>query len=249
MKRLALALLAAGCALGNHRDAGRRSSADESKARLDQAEAAARKDPPLLARAGWLRYLILSDARGAEPELAEAAKTGPDAQRALALDGLGEIAEDRTDSLEAARDFIAALQSAPRDPAAELAAVRLLDLEGEAPPVDDAILEAAADLAAPAAPRAARLVREAAARISGRRAQASGDAQSEVEAWRRMGAVQHWRVGGPFAALRLFDLGLDRGRGGAGGAARRRGGHLARPLSAREPPGADGGGAARSGQA
>lgn len=207
MKRLALALCLAGCVLGSRREAKPLSGPDEAQRRLDQAEAAARKDPALLARAGWLRYLITSDARGAQVELAEAAKTGPASQRALALAGLGEIAEDRTDSREAAGDFIAALQTAPLDPAAELAAVRLLDLEGEAPPVDDAISKAAADLQAPVAPRAARLVREAAARITGRRAQASGDAQGEAEAWRRVGAVQRWRVGGPFAALRLLDLG------------------------------------------
>src|SRR5205807_2490939 len=53
---------------------------------------------------------------------------------------------------------------------------------------------------------AARLVREAAARISTRRAAAARDPRMELEAWRSVGAVQRWRVGGPFAALRLFDL-------------------------------------------
>jgi len=200
------ALLLLGCALGSRRDAGSPGSPDQAQALLDHAEAAAKSDPALLARAGWLRYLIASDAKGASLELSAAAKSGSEAQRALALDGLGEIAEDRTDSAEAAQDFIAALQAAPRDPAAELAAVRLLDLEGESPDIDEAIVKAAAQLAPPVAPRAARLVREAAARIAGRKAQASGDAQAEVEAWRQAGVVQRWRVGGPFAALRLFDL-------------------------------------------
>src|SRR5205807_8522651 len=135
-----------------------------------------------------------------------AARTGTPAQRALALAGLGEIAEGRTDSSAAARHFIAALQTAPTDPIAELAAVRLLDLEGESPRIDDLIADAAGALRAPVAPRAARLLREAAARISTRPAEAARDPAIEREAWRAVGAVQRWRVGGPFAALRLFDL-------------------------------------------
>jgi len=62
---------------------------------------------------GWLRYLIASDPRGASLKLSAAAQAGPPAERALALAGLGEIAEDRTDSTTAARHFIAALQAAP----------------------------------------------------------------------------------------------------------------------------------------
>src|SRR5207253_8148471 len=68
------------------------------------------------------------------------------------------------------------------------------------------IADAAGALRAPVAPRAARLLREAAARISTRRAEAARDPAIEREAWRAVGAVQRWRVGGPFAALRLFDL-------------------------------------------
>src|SRR5207248_2162609 len=105
-----------------------------------------------------------------------------------------------------ARHFIAALQTAPTDPIAELAALRLLDLEGESPQIDELIAGAADALRPPVAPRAARLVREAAARISTRRAAAARDPRMELEAWRSVGAVQRWRVGGPFAALRLFDL-------------------------------------------
>src|SRR5205823_3156407 len=157
-------------------------------------------------RAGWLRYLTASDASGALRELEPASRTGTPAQRALALAGLGEIAEDRIDSLTATRSFVAALQAAPTDPVAELAAVRLLDLEGDSPQVDNLISEAARALKAPVAPRAARLVREAAARIAARRAALAAGPAIEVAAWRAVGTVQRWRVGGPFAALRLFDL-------------------------------------------
>ncbi|MGZ6143661.1 MAG: hypothetical protein ACXWLM_09990, partial [Myxococcales bacterium] len=199
MRAAATLLLAAslGCSFGSHRDAGPRGNPDDALARLDQAEAAAAKDPSLKARAAWLRYLIASDSRGA----ARAAEGDPGA---LALCLRAEIAEDRTDSLQATRLWIAALQAAPADPAAELAAERLLDFEGASPEVDDAIAAAAAK--APIAPRAARLLREAAARVAGRRAQAQRDPALEIEAWRAAGAVQHWRVGGPFAAMRLFDL-------------------------------------------
>src|SRR5207244_3414632 len=65
---------------------------------------------------------------------------------------------------------------------------------------------AAASLKPPVAPRAARLLRESAGRIATRRAQAQADPRLELDAWREVGAVQRWRVGGPFAALRLFDL-------------------------------------------
>src|SRR5882724_1484581 len=105
------------------------------------------------------RYLIASDPRGASLKLSGAAQAGPPAQRALALAGLGEIAEDRTDSMTAARHFIAAFQVAPLDPIAELAAVRLLDLEGESPQIDELIEAAARALKGPVAPRAARLLR------------------------------------------------------------------------------------------
>lgn len=200
------ALLLLGCAFGSHRDAGPRGNPDDALARLDQAEAAAKGDPSRLARAGWLRYLIASDARGAESRLRQAAQAGAPSGRALALAGLGELAEDRLDTSAAVARFIEALQAAPRDPIAELAAIRLLDLEGETRQTDDAIAAAADALPVPMAPRAARFVREAAARIAGRRAQQLAKPAAEVEAWRRVGAVQRWRVGGPFAALRLADL-------------------------------------------
>ena len=201
MRAPATLLLAAslGCAVGGHRDAGPQGSPDDALARLDRAEAAAKKDPSLAPRAAWLRYLIASDSRGA-------ARALQDDRSPLGLCLRAEIAEDRTDSLQATRLWIAALQAAPSDPAAELAAVRLLDIEGDSPEVDDAIAKAAAAAKAPMSPRAARLLREAAARVAGRRAQALGDPSLEADAWRAVGAVQHWRAGGPFAALRLFDL-------------------------------------------
>jgi len=204
--RVFAVLLLAGCAFGARPDSAPRGDADAALRTLGEAEAAARKDPSLLARAGWLRYLIASDPRGASLKLSAAAQAGSPAERALALAGLGEIAEDRTDSMTAARHFIAALQAAPLDPIAELAALRLLDLEGESPQVDELIDAAARGLKGPVAPRAARLLREAAARISGRQVAVTADPRIEVEAWRSVGTVQRWRVGGPFGASRLFDL-------------------------------------------
>jgi hypothetical protein len=195
---LALAALAS-CAFGSHRDAGPRGNPDDALARLDQVESAARKDGRQAARAGWYRYLIASDPRGAERWFSQDPS-------ALALCGLAEIAEDRTDSLQATKLWLQALAKAPAEPTAELAAVRLLDIEGESPAIDDAITQAVQALQPPIAPRAARLVREAAARVAGRRAQGSGDPSLEMEAWRQVGAIQHWRVGGPYAALRLLDL-------------------------------------------
>src|SRR5882724_13467101 len=124
-------LLLAGCAAGGPASAPR--APENARNALAAAEAAARTDPALRARAGWLRYLIASDSRGASEELTAAAQSGPAPQRALAYAGLGELAEDRTDSLTAIRQFIAALQTAPTDPIAELAALRLLDLECESP--------------------------------------------------------------------------------------------------------------------
>ena len=195
-----------GCAFGGHRDAGKHGNPDDALPALDNAEAEAQRDSAKAARAGWMRYLIASDPRGATRWFEQAATGGTPADKALALCGLGEIAEDRTDSLAAARSWIAALQAAPREPIVELAAARLLDVEGESPEVDDAITKAAASASAPLAPRASRLLREAAARIATRRAQARSDPALEIEAWRQVGAVQHWRVAGPLAALRLFDL-------------------------------------------
>lgn len=202
----ALVLLLAGCAGRGPRDLVPAVTPEDARRKLEEAEAGARNDPSRLARAGWLRYLIGSDPRGAAQQLEAASRAGSPGQRALALAGLGEIAEDRTDSTAATRSFIEALQAAPTDPVAELAALRLLDLEGESPVVDAAIVQAARALKPPVAPRAARLLREAAARISVRTAAAARDPAIELEAWRAVGSVQRWRVGGPFAAFRLFDL-------------------------------------------
>jgi hypothetical protein len=204
--RVSALVLLAGCASGGRRDLAPAVTPEDARRRLDAAEARARNDPSQLARAGWLRYLIASDPRGAAQELEGAARSGSPGQRALALAALGEIAEDRTDSSAATRYFIEALQAAPADPLAEFAALRLLDLEGESPTIDAAITQAAQALKPPVAPRAARLLREAAARISTRTAGALKDPSVELEAWRAVGSVQRWRIGGPFAAFRLFDL-------------------------------------------
>jgi tetratricopeptide (TPR) repeat protein len=171
-----------------HRDARRES--DDAESKLRRAETAAQGDPSQEARAGWYRYLIASDPRGAERHFLA------DGKSPLALAGLAELAEDRTDTLAAARLWIRALQAEPLSPIAEVACVRLLDVEGDSPEVDDAIAGATVP---PLAPRAARLFREARARIAGRR----GD---DGRAWRELGAIQHWRVAGPFGALRLLEL-------------------------------------------
>src|SRR6185312_9018421 len=79
------------------RRASRRRQARQSRQalqKLDETEAAAQRDPALLARAGWFRYLIASDPRGAALKLDAAARASAPGQRALALAGLGEIAED-----------------------------------------------------------------------------------------------------------------------------------------------------------
>jgi len=203
--RVAAILLVAGCAAGRKQTAAR-PDAGSVQRRLERAEAQARQDPSQLARAGWLRYLIASDPRGATALLQAASQQGDAPTRALALAGLAEIAEDRADSLSATRLWISALQAAPADPIAELAAVRLLDAENESKEVDRLISAVADSLRPPVAPRAARLLREAAARIAGRSAQTARDPRIEVEAWRKAGAIQRWRLAGPFAALRLLEL-------------------------------------------
>ena len=203
--RVSVALLLAGCAAGGGRGLPGLTPED-ARQRLAEAEARAEKDPAQLARAGWLRYLVASDPKGASLELEKASSSGAPAERALALAGLAEIAEDRTDSAAATDRFIEVVRTAPGDAIAELAEVRLLDLEGESPEIDARIAAAARELKAPAAPRAARLLREAAARIALRTAATARDPSLELEAWRAVGAVQRWRVGGPFAAFRLFDL-------------------------------------------
>src|SRR4051812_4449941 len=203
--RVAAILLVAGCAAGRKQTAAR-PDAGSVQRRLERAEAQARQDPSQLARAGWLRYLIASDPHGATALLQAASQQGDAPTRALALAGLAEIAEDRADSLSATRLWISALQAAPADPIAELAAVRLLDAENESKEVDRLISAVADSLRPPVAPRAARLLREAAARIAGRSAQTARDPRIEVEAWRKAGAIQRWRLAGPFAALRLLEL-------------------------------------------
>ena len=181
-------ILMAGCTAGRRH--GSPGGPQEAARRLAAAEHGA--DP---SRAGWLRYLVASDPAGAEKLLA--ASRDP-----LALDALGEIREDRLDSEGAARAWADALAAAPKTPLAELAAIRLLDAQGDSRAVDDLVVKAAEGLRAGTAPRAARIVREAAARVFGSR----GDAEQERAMWAQAGALQHWRVGGPYAALRLFDL-------------------------------------------
>ena len=180
-------------------------AAEEAARQLRDAEKAAQADPASAVRAGWLRYLVASEAPQAEQRLRNAAAATSGATRALALSGVAEMLEDRLDTEAAVRTWIEALRAAPQDPIAELAALRLLDVQGDSIRVDDAIIAAAEQAPTPLAPRAARLLREAAARaFSSRVAQAGTEA--EARAWARMGTVQHWRVAGPFGALRLFDL-------------------------------------------
>jgi cellulose synthase operon protein C len=201
----AICALAFACGHAARPPATPSSAAAEARRRLDEAERAASADPLAAARAGWLRYLVASDAPGAEARLRTAARDGKERARALALCGQAEILEDRLESEPAVRAWIDALRAAPADPLAELAASRLLDVQGDSRAVDDAIVEAAERAPAGLVPRAARLLREAAARSIGARVAEAGP-PAEAEAWRRMGVVRSWRVAGPFAALRLFDL-------------------------------------------
>jgi len=202
---LAVSMFALACGHAGRGAAPPANPEEEARRRLDDAERAAPADPMAAARAGWLRYLVASDAPGAEERLRAAARDGRDRARALALCGLAEILEDRLDTQPAVQAWIAALRAAPSDPVAELAASRLLDVQGDSRAVDDAIVEAAERAPDGLSPRAARLLREAAARsLSARVAEVGPPA--EAEAWRRMGAVRNWRVAGPFGASRLFDL-------------------------------------------
>jgi tetratricopeptide (TPR) repeat protein len=138
--------------------------------------------------------------------LTQAARPADDDARALALDGLAELSEDRLDTLAAAKLYAQAVQT--HSPFGELAAQRLLDLEGESPAIDDVVVEAARSLAPFTPPRTARLVREAAARVAYSRAfdAGAGGEGAERAAWAAAGAVQRYRVAGPFAALRLASL-------------------------------------------
>ena len=209
----ALVAALAGCGAAN--PGARATAADTPQERLLQARRLADQgaaDVQLQARAGWLEHLIGNAPDAARARFERAAKLparGPAgaAARALALVGLGELEEDLLDIRAAARAFRDALAAAPRAPIAELAAQRLLDLEGDSPAVDDLVLEAAAATGAGSSPRAARLVREAAARVASSRALSGGGEGSERAAWSAAGAVQRYRVAGPFAALRLQSLG------------------------------------------
>ena len=164
-----------------------------------QSDARARMHDGTSAQQGWAHYLLASDPAAAEPLFVQAAASSDAHERALALCGLAELRDDRLDLIGAAKAWQQVLESAPQDPLAELAALRLLDAEGDSGALDEIVVAAAK--AGGLQPRAALLVRDAAARAA-LRAPAG-----EAAAWRALGALQSWRVGGPFAALRLFDLG------------------------------------------
>ena len=202
---LAICALALACGHGGRAAPVRAKPEEEARRRLDDAERDAPKGPAERARAGWLRYLIASDAAGAEQRLRGAAQEARGSARALALCGIAEILEDRLETGAAVGAWIDAVREAPGDPIAELASSRLLDVQGDSSAVDDAIVEAAERAPAGLLPRAARLLREAAARAMSARVAEAGP-QAEAAAWARMGAVQGWRVAGPYGALRLFDL-------------------------------------------
>jgi len=203
---LAISALALACGHAARAPSPRASAEEEARRRLDDAErAAAAGDAMAAARAGWLRYLVASDAPAAEARLRAAARSGDQRARALALCGIAEILEDRLDTLPAVRAWIDAVHAAPGDALAELAASRLLDVQGDSRVVDDAIVEAAEHAPPALSPRAARLLREGAARSLAARVAEVGP-KAEAKAWARMGVVQSWRVAGPFGALRLFDL-------------------------------------------
>ena len=174
-------------------------AADNAKERLASARRLAEASPDdaaAQAQAGWLEHLT-----GATPAPAQArfekalslvfaARPADDDARALALDGLAELAEDRLETLAAAKLYAQAVQT--HSPFGELAAQRLLDLEGESPAIDDVVLEAARALPAFAPPRAARLVREAAARVANSRAFEAGAAgDAERAAWAAAARASH----------------------------------------------------------
>ncbi len=211
------ALLCAACTAG-HRDKRAEDPAAEGNRRLAAAEraVAATGSAGAMAHAGWLRYLVASDLPGAQQLFEQALvvtaraaqRTSVADDRALALAGLAEVAEDRLDTLGAARAWAEILRLVPESPLAELAGARLLDVEGDSLSVDEVVAEAARQLAPPIDPRAARLVREAAARVAMRKdaAEQAPEPVRERAAWAALGAPQHWRVAGPVAALRRIDL-------------------------------------------
>jgi hypothetical protein len=210
--------------------------ADGPSARLASAESRARGEPrdaALLARLGWLRWLVGSDPAAAAEAFSRARQlTGPGGDAggaagggvpglALALAGDGELLDERLDGLGAAQAFLAALRADRSGPIGEFAAHRLLELEGESAAIDDQVLAAAA-LAGPGTPgRTALLLREGRARVLHGRALATlavpggtGPAPAEelegvlaeTAAWAEAGAVQRVRVAGPYAASRLLSL-------------------------------------------
>ncbi len=186
-------------------------AAESPLGRLDDARrhaAAAPESAEAQVTLGFLEYLIASDPDAALKSFARA-QMAHDAsaqeQRALALAGTAEILEDRLQSVAAAGSYAEALRAAPSSPIAELAAERLLALEGDSRAVDDVVLEIAKWLHAGVEGRAAHLIREAAAHVAISR-NGSSPAPQESELWAAAGAVQRWRVAGPFAAERLLDL-------------------------------------------
>jgi hypothetical protein len=196
---------------------------DAPQVRLAQAERAAASHPRdslQQARTGFLRYLLSSDPAGAlllfDRAIAIAEGRERDAGAALALAGRAELENDRLETLAAAQSWAAALRRTPRAgelPLEELCARRLLEVQGSSAAIDDVVRGAAAQVDQAARDeaglpgRAARLLREAAARIEGDRATDAAGLAREAELWRAVGAVQHLRLAGPYAALRLGDLG------------------------------------------
>src|SRR5207245_2502495 len=116
---LAISALALTCGYAARAPSPRASPEEEARRRLDDAERAAAADPIAAARAGWLRYLVASDAPAAEARLRAAAQSGDQRARPLALCGLAEILEDRLETEAAARAWIDALRAAPADALAE----------------------------------------------------------------------------------------------------------------------------------
>ncbi len=205
-----LIICALGLACGTARAPRKGPPVEGVEQRLAEARrraAAAPDDAQAQARAGWLEYLLASNPEAARLrfETVLAAAAAAPESRALALAGRAEILEDRLQMLAAARDHAEIVRIAPGSPLAELAAERLLEAEGDSRDLDQVILEVAAGLHAGTQTRAAQLIREAAAHVALSR-DWSGAAPDEREAWRAEGAVQHWRVAGPFAAERLLDL-------------------------------------------
>ena len=226
MRSLSVALLLLlGCTAGPARKTQRPGGPQEALRRLAEAERAVGERPADVqarARAGWLRYLVKSDpdgalallagagsrdgapsvraGTGAAPGAAAANPAGALPGDAASLCAIGEIREDRLDTLGAAQAWARAVEVEPLGPWAELAAIRLLDAQGDSRAIDDVVVQAA-QLRTSA--RAARILREAAARVFASR----GDPDGERRLWSEAGAIQRWRVGGPYGTLRLFELG------------------------------------------